>query len=191
MQSGQQSIQADGLRPPPNLSIDVRVRPAVPTDSGHFARIGAATFALACPPSTPPKDLEAYIATELSAARFEQDIACGTKSLFSAEAAEEVVGYMMLCREGAPQAVRAENPLELRRLYAMPQHHGRGVAASLLAEAITEAIRHANDALWLTVSVENHRAINFYRKHGFSAVGEQQFKVGSDIHRDLVMSRSL
>lgn len=167
----------------------MKVRAAVPEDAAHFARIGAATFALACPPSTPRKDLDAYIASELSPVRFAQDIAGPAKRLFAAVLGQDVVGYLMLCREKAPATIRAKLPLELRRLYVLPEHHGSGVAAALLAEAIREAIAGANDALWLSVSIENHRGIAFYRKNGFTVVGDQQFTVGSDIHHDLLMCR--
>jgi len=45
--------------------------------------------------------------------------------------------------------------------------------------------------LWLGVWERNARAIAFYRKQGFEVVGEQEFMLGADRQRDLVMARRL
>jgi ribosomal protein S18 acetylase RimI-like enzyme len=48
-----------------------------------------------------------------------------------------------------------------------------------------------SDVLWLGVWEHNAKAIAFYRKFGFEAVGEHVFAVGSDMQRDLIMARSM
>lgn len=45
--------------------------------------------------------------------------------------------------------------------------------------------------LWLAVWEKNPRAIAFYEKNGFRAVGDQPFQVGSDTQRDIVMVRDI
>ncbi len=45
--------------------------------------------------------------------------------------------------------------------------------------------------LWLGVNQQNARARRFYTKEGFDVVGERTFTVGSQIHRDHVMQRTL
>jgi len=45
--------------------------------------------------------------------------------------------------------------------------------------------------VWLGVWEHNPRALAFYRKFGFEAVGEQVFLLGNDPQRDLVMYRAL
>ncbi|NKF24261.1 GNAT family N-acetyltransferase [Solimonas sp. C16B3] len=154
-----------------------------------MAQISAATFALACPPSTPQADLDAYIAEELTAARFEAHLACSTKRVFVAEADDAVVGYLMLSEERAPAEVSAMRPLGLQRLYVLQPYHGSGLAQALMARALQDAVDQGCDVLWLSVSVQNDRGLAFYRKHGFEVVGEQRFQVGADIHRDSVMCR--
>jgi len=118
-------------------------RPAQPEDAESLAAIGAATFALACPPSTPPAELEAYIRAELSPEKFRAHLACPQKSLVTAEMDQRVVGYLMLCREDCPSEVPALRPLELRRLYVLSQFHGTGVGQTLLGVAL-EQVRAAS-----------------------------------------------
>lgn len=45
--------------------------------------------------------------------------------------------------------------------------------------------------MWLGVWERNGRAISFYGKCGFRRVGAQEFRVGGELHRDLVMAADL
>ena len=47
------------------------------------------------------------------------------------------------------------------------------------------------ETLFLGVWERNPRALRFYEKHGFRAVGTQIFRVGSDDQTDIVMARSI
>ncbi|MGT7612465.1 GNAT family N-acetyltransferase, partial [Escherichia coli] len=48
----------------------------------------------------------------------------------------------------------------------------------------------SSDPVWLGVWEYNPRAISFYRKLGFTEVGEHICQVGSDPQRDIIMKRS-
>ena len=43
------------------------------------------------------------------------------------------------------------------------------------------------EGVWLGVWERNPRAIAFYEKHGFAAVGEQTYRVAGEVQRDVVM----
>ncbi len=171
--------------------MPLRIRPARLDDAEQLAAIGARTFALACPPSTPPEDLQAYIGTELTPQRFREHLGSPANTLFAAEVDGEMAGYLMLSREQWPPQVQAARPLSLRRLYVLDRYHGTGVALALLGEAFTQARGGGHDALWLSVSRHNGRGLSFYRKTGFAVVGEQTFPVGNDLHEDFIMARHL
>jgi diamine N-acetyltransferase len=47
------------------------------------------------------------------------------------------------------------------------------------------------DALWLLVYRINERALAFYRKQGFVAVGTHPYHFGGEVHDDIVMVRML
>jgi ribosomal protein S18 acetylase RimI-like enzyme len=51
--------------------------------------------------------------------------------------------------------------------------HGRGVAQALMEHVLGRAAPLDADVAWLGVWERNPRAIAFYRKQGFEAVGEQ------------------
>jgi diamine N-acetyltransferase len=169
--------------------MPIQVRPARREDAEVLSQIGAATFALACPPSTPAEDLEGYIRSELSPQRFREHLESQSKAILAAEVDGTVAGYLMLCREQAPGIVRGNKPLEIRRLYVLPQFHGGAIGLLLMGHAVERAQVDRHDSLWLSVSKENRRGITFYRKAGFAVIGEQAFAVGSELHEDFIMVR--
>ncbi len=69
-------------------------------------------------------------------------------------------------------SMRTDDEAMLHQLYVKPSHHGDGLAAELLARveaAFAEAV-----LVDLEVEELNHRAIAFYRKHGYRAVGQTE-----------------
>jgi ribosomal protein S18 acetylase RimI-like enzyme len=80
---------------------------------------------------------------------------------------------------------------EIARLYADQRWHGRGLGGALMHVCIATARDWGADLLWLGVWERNARAIAFYEKHGFRVIGEQEFQLGADRQRDLVMALNL
>lgn len=163
------------------------IRRAFIDDAAVIAELASASFALACPPGTRQADLEAYIGSELTPARFRTHLADPARSTFLAELGDRLAGYVMVGTDAPPAAVVAARPMELCKLYVRAEHHGQGIADLLMDAAKQAALRAHHDALWLGVFQRNARALAFYRRHGFEVVGEQRFLVGSDPQEDYIM----
>jgi ribosomal protein S18 acetylase RimI-like enzyme len=99
-----------------------------------------------------------------------------------------LVAYAQIRSGAAPAAVTGDRPIELTRIYALGEVQGSGLARELLDAALDEAARGGADVLWLGVWEHNPRALRFYRRQGFVEVGEQDFWLGNDRQRDLVMA---
>jgi ribosomal protein S18 acetylase RimI-like enzyme len=110
--------------------------------------------------------------------------------VYVAESRGVVVGYLAL-HHAAHLGVSARCPIQLWQLYVMPTFHGSGAADQLMSAAMHHAHTHQHDVIWLGVSEHNQRAMAFYRKQGFAAVG--LFEIGSadHAHQDVVMSCSV
>jgi len=167
------------------------IRRAVVDDAEAIAELAAASFSLACPPGTRQADLDAYIGSELTPARFRAHLADATRRTFIAVVDDRLAGYLMLGADAPPAAVTATRPMELCKLYVRAAHHGQGIADRLMAEARQAAVSAHHDALWLGVFQRNARALAFYRRQGFQVVGEQRFLVGSDPQEDYIMACAL
>lgn len=89
-----------------------------------------------------------------------------TGSVFlAATDSENIVGVAYASR-------RKHGEVRLHQLYVNPSHHGRGEAAELL-KRVEAAFP---DAALIDLEVEelNHRAVAFYRKHGYLPVGRTE-----------------
>lgn len=172
------------------------VRPASAADAGVLATVAAATFPLACPPHATPESIATFIRTVLSVERFEEYLADPVRDLYVAERDGLVVGYAMLVAgEPADPDVRAalshEPTVELSKIYVLPQAHGGGVAADLMATALDAARRRGAAGVWLGVNELNDRAQKFYAKSGFTRVGTKRFLVGDRYEDDFVYEQVL
>ncbi|MWB99951.1 GNAT family N-acetyltransferase [Agromyces seonyuensis] len=177
----------------------MHIRPAGPADAAALAEVAAATFALACPPHTTAEAIAAFIATNLSEARFREYLADPARRLLIAEDAGGPLGYTMLIA-GEPAdadvaaAISLRPTVELSKCYALPRAHGTGLTAELMGASIAAArtMGETDDppaGVWLGVNQENARAQRFYGKHGFERVGVKRFLVGGRYEDDFVYER--
>ena len=176
--------------------MTVQVRPAQATDVPELADVAAATFPLACPPSSAPDDIAAFIAGNLSADRFDEYLRDPERAVFVAHDEARILGYTMLIRGVADdaevqRAVPERPAVELSKCYVLPDVHGGKVAATLMDASVGFARDLGARCVWLGVNQENQRAQRFYRKHGFEISGTKTFQLGGRIESDYVLVRSL
>ena len=101
------------------------------------------------------------------------------------------VAYAQVRTGHGPDCVSGPEPIELWRFYVQREWHGRGIAPVLMAGVVADVMAAGAQTLWLGVWQHNHRALAFYRKLGFVAVGEHVFLFGTDPQTDHVMARLL
>ncbi|MGE2734172.1 GNAT family N-acetyltransferase [Mycolicibacterium vaccae] len=174
--------------------MSVLIAPADPSRLAELADLAARTFPLACPPSSGPEDIAAFIAENLTAARFSEYLRDPDRVVLTATDSDRIVGYAMTVR-GVPDdpdvaaAVTARPAVELSKMYVDPEAHGRGVAAALMTAALEHAAASGAACVWLGVNQKNERAQRFYGKHGFTLAGVKTFRLGTHIEHDYVMLR--
>jgi tRNA (guanine37-N1)-methyltransferase len=174
------------------------VRAAVPADAEALAEVAAATFALACPPSTTQAAIDSFIATTLSPEAFTRYLADPGRALLVAEQepGAPLDGYTMLVA-GEPAdpdvagAIRIRPTAELSKIYVRAGGHGRGTAGELLTRTLDVARDRGAVGVWLGTNQENVRAQRFYVKHGFAQVGTKRFRLGDRYEHDFVYERAL
>jgi ribosomal protein S18 acetylase RimI-like enzyme len=174
--------------------VTVSIRLAAARDAPRLAHVAAVTFPLACPPGTALVEIARFVTTHLSAERFAEYVADPGRTVLVAvdEETDAVVAYAMLV-EGDPsdddvaRAVAARPTVELSKFYVMPDRHGQGVAARLMAAVFEAAVTDGAGSVWLGVNTENDRARAFYAGRGFEEVGTRRFVVGGRTHDDLVL----
>jgi ribosomal protein S18 acetylase RimI-like enzyme len=173
-----------------------RVRPATPADAAALSEVAAATFVLACPPGMPPESVAAFVAENLTEARFVEYVADPGRAVLIAEEDGRSVGYAMLVHgepydENVRAVVRHRPTTELSKIYVLPDAHGGGVATALLEAAVAVGREVGAAGMWLGTNQANLRAQRFYEKSGFEKVGTKRFWVGDHWEDDFVFERPL
>ena len=172
------------------------IRPATTDDAALLHEIASTTFPLACPPDTLAESIEAFIVANLSVDAFASYVADPDRDLFLGSIDATPSGYTMVVY-GEPSdpdvaASVAQRPTaELSKCYALPQAHGSGLAAALVASSAGAARTRGAKSLWLGVNQQNVRARRFYEKCGFSVVGTKKFLVGERYEDDFVYAQEL
>lgn len=171
---------------------DFRIRRARPDDAGALSQIGAATFLESYTEIIDGPDMVAHCARQHSAdvyGKYLTDPAC---SVWLAEyaATGAPVGYAVNCPPDLPVAIQSGD-VELKRIYCFSRFHGAGIGQSLMLAAIADACARRAPRLLLGTYQDNHRAIAFYKRHGFTLIGTRQFQVGSKLFDDIVLGKPL
>jgi diamine N-acetyltransferase len=155
--------------------------------SGFAAHVFHETFA----PDNDPMDMHAYLSDAFTPEKQAAEIADGSCVCLIAEIGEALAGYALLRLDAPDQSSSSERAVELQRFYVDHAWHGRGMATQLMAACVDTARARGGATMWLGVWERNARAIRFYTKHGFTDIGMQEFRLGSDLQTDRVMSRSV
>lgn len=176
--------------------MPVSVTVAADPDLDELAKVAAATFPLACPPTSPPEDVAAFIAANLSRRRFADYLGDPARTVLTAREDGRILGYAILVRgvggdADVARAVTTRPAVELSKIYVLPDRHGTGVSATLMNAAVRCAAETGAQCLWLGVNQKNARAQRFYRKNGFSVAGTKTFQLGTHTEHDFVMVRLL
>jgi len=172
------------------------VRLAGRGDAVMLHLLAAATFPLACSPTTSAEDIAAHIAANLSVERFRTRLESDRRTIFIGEIAGTPAGYAMVSHSTAvPEEIAAmltRSPTaELSKFYLLAGRHGSGLADELMQAALDEARDRGAASIWLGAEPSNSRANSFYDKYGFERRGIKKFRVGDkwedDVIRELVL----
>lgn len=117
-----------------------------------------------------------YIHTELTEDKIQEIIK--NKTVYVCAEEKYLFGYIVL---GAEE----DNKIEIETLYVLPRFQGKGIGKLLLEHSLSETKTY-----WLSAWELNHKAIEFYFKHGFKETGEMYFDLYGDKIRNLVLENT-
>lgn len=80
---------------------------------------------------------------------------------------------------------------EINKLYILEWFCGRGIGEVLLEKAEAIAREKGRSQMWLWVLESNARAIGFYQKHGYKAIGSASFQMETNRYENKVMHKNL
>jgi ribosomal protein S18 acetylase RimI-like enzyme len=167
------------------------IRRAGKGDAAPLATLGADTFRDTFAADNTEENMAAYLASAFGEEKQAAELLEPGVAYFLAESGGAAVGYVELKAGSAPACVRGERPVELARLYVAREFFGKGLANTLMERCLDEARGRGFATIWLGVWERNLRAQAFYRRWGFTRVGEHLFLLGTDPQTDWLMERAL
>jgi ribosomal protein S18 acetylase RimI-like enzyme len=132
-------------------------------------------------------NLNKYLDESFNISRLTSEIQNLNSEFYFAVIDAKVVGYLKINCGDAQTELKNDNTLELERIYVLKEFHGRKVGQILFSKAIQVAEQMNVDYLWLGVWEENHRALKFYMKNGFTVFDQHIFRLGDDVQTDIMM----
>jgi ribosomal protein S18 acetylase RimI-like enzyme len=173
--------------------MTVSVRECTVADAPTLALIAAATLLESFPGLVPGDALLAHCAKHhipaAYVAHFENPVTRAWLAEVPPGAAP--VGYALVTAPDFPPGLAQDDDLELRRIYLFSKFHAGGAGRTMMALAIASAREQRAKRLLLGVHPQNHRALAFYRKTGFTQVGVRTFQVGTEQFEDPVLALTL
>ncbi len=168
------------------------IRQAGPADAQALALVGQATFLQSYSDVLPAADVIAHCVHEHGEDRYGEWLTKADYRLFLAEhsSGRAPIGYIMLCPPDLPVET-GPGDMELKRIYLLHRFHGGGGGGLLMRTAVKAASEAGARRLLLGVYSQNHAALGFYARQGFTQVGVRKFQVGEKIYDDLVLAKDL
>ena len=176
------------MKPLPSVP-DIRL--ATVADAAALAEIGRRTYSDTFAADNTPDDLAAFLDSTYHTELQATELADSSLTYLVVESENRMIAFALIRQGKRNPCVDDPAAIELQRFYVDRSSHGTGVAQQLMTACVDYASSCSAETLFLGVWERNARALRFYEKHGFRAVGTQIFRVGSDDQTDVVMARSI
>lgn len=100
---------------------------------------------------------------------------------------QELCAYFKINIGESQTEIKAEEGLELERIYIYQKYQSQGLGKTILNEVKIKALLEDKKYIWLGVWEHNLRAIKFYENFGFHKFDSHIYVMGDDPQIDLMM----
>ncbi|RYZ28671.1 MAG: GNAT family N-acetyltransferase [Chitinophagaceae bacterium] len=171
--------------------MNLSIRLATKDDAVLIADISRKTFYDTFAADNSKEDMDKFLSEQFTRGRLILEVGAEENIFLLAYIDGAVAGYVKLREGKQPVEIKAEQALEIARLYVLEEFIGHKVGAALMKESIAIAKEKGKELMWLGVWEKNQRAIDFYQRWGFEKFSECDFLLGDDVQRDWLMKKNL
>ena len=132
-----------------------------------------------------------YVLSEYSTESVRKSIADKKKLTLIAINGESVIGCVEIILTPISPINFMEPCIEIATFYILERFQGYGIGKKLLNECIKEIKQLNFNKVWLTVYFKNQKAIEFYSRQNFTHIGETDFLLGEDKHKNYIMIKNI
>jgi ribosomal protein S18 acetylase RimI-like enzyme len=175
------------------------IRRVTPDEASRLGAFATELFRVSYGPTHPEPTLGRYLVECFGPEEMRRRLEDAGRTFLVVESEPgDWLGYAELHREAwDPERATLTLPLpgtaamEIVRFYVAPEHHGRGVAQSLMRACEAVARESGCDVLWLQAWQEAAQALRFYEKQGFTRHGTAVFRFGDRLDHDYLLARPI
>ena len=170
----------------------IKIKKAKQSDIDLLALLGRITFRESHGHFINDKnDLSNYLNKSYSVSKIKQDLN-NPENLFHIIYVNNLpVGYTKLVINAVHEDITSPNICRLERIYILNDFIPLKIGQQFLSFIENKAKKLQLDTMWLTVYIKNFRAIRFYERNEFKAVGALNFPVYGTTYKNLVFSKKL
>lgn len=138
-----------------------------------------------------PQNMKAYLDESFHIDKLRGELENSNSLFYFLYADGELAGYLKLNEAPAQTDVNDKQSLEIERIYVAKEFQSKGLGNVLMNKAIDIATMRRKSYIWLGVWEKNKKAILFYEKNEFHAVGQHSFFMGEEEQVDIIMRKDL
>ena len=166
---------------------EIKLKKLTILDLVELKKLSQTTYVDAFSSENSKENMQAYLNTAFNDQKLTAELNEKQSDFYFAKYHAETVGYLKVNFGTAQNDLFDDDAMELERIYVTKEYQGNKIGKKLLASALEIAKKKNVAYLWLGVWEKNERAINFYKKEGFTAFSSHSFKMGNEIQTDLLM----
>ena len=150
-------------------------------DAPLLAHIGRQSFIESHGRSATPTVIDEYVSDKFNLEVMQQELRDLNNFYFIIYHNEQPAGYSKIIFDATHPNISLPHVTKLERLYLLETFYELRLGAELTQFNIDLSKEHHQNGMWLFVWTENERALRFYKKMGFQAIGNFDFKL-TDAH---------
>lgn len=133
------------------------------------------------------ENINKYLDEEFSIEKLTTELNNINSEFYFALFENNIIGYLKINFGKSQTELQDNNALEIERIYILKEFQEKKIGQLLYDRALQIARHNGIAYIWLGVWEENPRAINFYKKNGFTEFDKHIFKLGDDEQIDIMM----
>lgn len=170
---------------------NIVIKKVLPDEVIALQKIGRQTFKETFAAGNTEENLTKYLEEGFSSEKLLGELTDQNSEFHFALHEDVVIGYLKLNFGDSQTELKDDKSVEIERIYVLQEYQGKKVGQLLYEKALQIANAYKADYIWLGVWEENPRAIQFYKKNGFTEFDKHIFKLGEDEQTDIMMKLSL
>lgn len=169
---------------------EIKYRYAVPSDALRLSILFQTVYITTYGFEGVSNEYASFISKRFSPQYIENTILNEANSVIVATLKENLVGVAEIDFNRPCPIGNIAEP-EVSKLYVLDAFFGKGIGYNLMKEVEKNVRAKGGKQLWLEVWDENPRAIAFYQRQGYKAVGAVPFPMDDNTYTNIVMIKTL